>query len=218
MPGAGRLLPALYHIRPRGVDAPASGPYPATMAVGLPLGLSIVIATVIGMEALAWAVHRHVMHGWGWRWHRSHHEPRHCLFEKNDLYALVFAGISLLFFTLLARLWAPFWWVGAAMLVYGFLYTILHDGLVHGRLGFRAKPGNAYLKRLVQAHRLHHAVRDREGAVSFGFLYAPPVRNLRHQLRRQKAGSSSRRKPGSMNTDRAGSAPGVFMDPGSSPG
>ena len=33
-------------------------------------------------------------------------------FETNDLYALVFAGISLLFFTLLAEIWPPFWWVG----------------------------------------------------------------------------------------------------------
>jgi beta-carotene 3-hydroxylase len=165
------------------VDAPAAGFYPPAMAAGPPLAFSIVIATVIGMEALAWAVHRHVMHGWGWRWHRSHHEPRHGLFETNDLYALVFAVISLLCFTLLARLWAPFWWVGAGMLVYGILYAILHDGLVHGRLGFRTSPKNPYLKRLVQAHRLHHAVRERDGGVSFGFLYAPPVRRLRNRLR-----------------------------------
>lgn len=153
------------------------------MTLGPPLGFSIVIATVIGMEALAWVVHRYVMHGWGWRWHRSHHEPRHGLFETNDLYALVFAGISLFLFALAGRVWPSFWWVGVGTVVYGLLYAILHDGLVHGRLGFRAKPGNFYLKRLVQAHRLHHAVKERDGAVSFGFLYAPPVRRLRRRLR-----------------------------------
>ncbi len=47
--------------------------------------------------------------------------------------------------------------------------------------------GGAYLKRLIQAHRLHHAVRSREGAVSFGFLYAPPVKKLKEQLRQQAA-------------------------------
>ena len=165
------------------MDGPASRFYPAAMAAGATLGLSLAIATVIAMEAVAWAVHRHVMHGWGWRWHRSHHEPRHGLLETNDLYALVFAGISLLIFTLLPRLWPPFWWVGIGTLVYGFLYMLLHDGIVHGRLGFKVRPGNPYLKRLVQAHRLHHAVRGRDGAVSFGFLYAPPVRKLRRQLR-----------------------------------
>lgn len=146
----------------------------------------IVVATVVAMEALAWAVHRHVMHGRGWGWHRSHHEPRRGMFETNDLYALVFAGLSLLLFILSARLWPPLWWVGVGTLVYGVLYAILHDGLVHGRFGFRPSPRSAYLKRLVQAHRLHHAVRERDGAVSFGFLYAPPVRRLRRQLRRRR--------------------------------
>lgn len=141
------------------------------------------MATVVGMEAVAWAVHRYVMHGLGWGWHRSHHEPRQGAFERNDLYGLLFAGISLALFTFLAELWAPFWWVGAGTVVYGLLYTILHDGLVHRRLPFLPTPRSGYLKRLVQAHRLHHAVRTREGAVSFGFLYAPPVRRLRRELR-----------------------------------
>ena len=152
------------------------------------VSFGIVVATVVGMEAVAWAVHRYVMHGGGWAWHRSHHEPRQGPFEKNDLYTLIFAGISLASFTFLAELWAPFWWVGVGTVVYGLLYTILHDGLVHRRLPFLRTPRSGYLKRLVQAHRLHHAVRTREGAVSFGFLYAPPVRRLRRELRgREKA-------------------------------
>ena len=167
------------------MDGPAQWPYLGAMAPA-PLALGLVVATVVAMEAVAWIVHRYVMHGWGWRWHRSHHQPRQGRFETNDLYALVFAAISLLFFTLLAGLWAPFWWVGVGTLVYGLLYTLLHDGLVHRRLGFSANPRSGYLKRLVQAHRLHHAVPERDGAVSFGFLYAPPVRRLRRRLRRNR--------------------------------
>ncbi|HYW16639.1 MAG TPA: sterol desaturase family protein [Allosphingosinicella sp.] len=166
------------------------------MAGGWIVALCIVLGTVAAMELMAWAVHRHVMHGWGWRWHRSHHEPREGWFETNDLYALVFAAISLLFFTLLAGLWPPLWWVGVGTVVYGLLYALLHDGLVHRRLGFDLTPRSGYLKRLVQAHRLHHAVKGREGAVSFGFLYAPPVRRLRRRLREQ-ATTLSRQKPGS---------------------
>jgi beta-carotene 3-hydroxylase len=199
------------------MDADGQGAYLPVMTGGWILALAIVIGTVVAMEALAWAVHRHVMHGWGWRWHRSHHEPRKGWFETNDLYALVFAGLSLLVFTLLADLWRPFWWVGVGTVVYGLLYALLHDGLVHRRLGFDLTPRSGYLKRLVQAHRLHHAVKGREGAVSFGFLYAPPVRSLRRRLHRQGATSSGRR-PGSMNTDSGGSDTAVFMDPGSSPG
>jgi beta-carotene 3-hydroxylase len=151
------------------------------------LPLAIVALTVVAMEAVAFWVHKYVMHGWGWGWHQSHHAPRRGLFEKNDLYAFLFAGLSLLCFTWLAQLWSPAWWIGVGTVVYGLLYTLLHDGLVHRRLPFMRSPRRGYLKRLVQAHRLHHAVRERSGAVSFGFLYAPPVQRLRRELR-QRAG------------------------------
>lgn len=168
------------------MDWGRGGAYLAFMTDWL-LPLGIVAATVVAMELLAAAVHRHVMHGWGWRWHRSHHEPRAGRLELNDLYALLFAGLSLLFFTVLARLWAPFWWVGAGMVVYGLLYAAVHDGLVHGRFPLPRGWRRGYAKRLVQAHRLHHAVRTRDGAVSFGFLYAAPPRRLRRRLREREA-------------------------------
>lgn len=142
----------------------------------------IVAATVVAMEVVAAAVHRFVMHGWGWRWHRSHHEPRMGAFEKNDLFGLLFAGLSLIFFLLGAR-WPALWWVGIGMAVYGLLYAILHDGFVHRRWRMPRTPRNRYVKRLVQAHRLHHASRERDGGVSYGFLYAPPVRDILHSMR-----------------------------------
>ena len=151
------------------------------------LNAAIVLASFVTMEAIAWAVHRYVMHGWGWGWHRSHHEPRKGWFELNDLYALVFAGLSLLFFSALAAFWAPLWWVGVGTVVYGLLYGIVHEGLVHRRFPLPRSWQRGYLKRLVQAHRLHHAVRSRDGAVSFGFLYAPRPQALRHRLREQGA-------------------------------
>ena len=147
--------------------------------------VAAVVITVVAMEALATAVHRYVMHGWGWGWHRSHHEPSSTRFERNDLYAAVFAGISLGLFVL-GEHWPILWWVGVGTLVYGVLYFLVHDGLVHRRVPLpRARP-SGYLKRLVQAHRLHHSVRGREGAVSFGFLYAPPVPGLVKRLRAAK--------------------------------
>lgn len=144
--------------------------------------LLIVVGTVLAMEATATLVHRHVMHGPGWAWHRSHHEPRTGWFEKNDLYALVFAGISLVLFVAGGR-WPVLWWVGLGMVAYGLLYALLHDGLVHRRFAFVRPPRRGYVKRLVQAHRLHHAVHDKDGAVSFGFIYAPRVSRLLDQLR-----------------------------------
>lgn len=147
---------------------------------------SVVVSTVASMEFVAAALHRHVMHGFGWGWHQSHHVRRQGLLEANDLYAVVFAALSVVLFV--AASWYPLlWWVGLGMVIYGSLYALLHDVLVHRRLHFlRSPPKNAYLKRLVQAHRLHHAVRERNGAVSFGFLYAPPIHSLVRRLRAAK--------------------------------
>jgi beta-carotene 3-hydroxylase len=59
---------------------------------------------------------------------------------------------------------------------------VFHDGMVHRR--FKVPAGKSrYWKQLIQAHRIHHAVHTKEGAVSFGFLLARPVRELRAKLR-----------------------------------
>lgn len=148
----------------------------------------IVIATVVAMELAAMAVHRFIMHGPGWRWHESHHHQHSGLLEKNDLYAVVFAAISVSLFAAGNRV-PVLWWVALGMVIYGLLYALLHDVLVHQRIRFPRQPRRGYLKRLVQAHRLHHAVREREGAVSFGFLYAPPVAKLVSEVRGDRSES-----------------------------
>lgn len=144
----------------------------------------ITLAAFVGMEAFAWLVHRYVMHGPGWAWHRSHHEPREGWFERNDLYAVVFAVIAAgLFIVGSLPGWRWLWFVGLGATLYGVMYGVVHDGLVHGRWPFKVTPKRGYAKRLVQAHRLHHATHGRDGAVSFGFLYAPEVRKLKAKLR-----------------------------------
>ena len=150
------------------------------------LGTAVAAVTFVAMELVAAGVHRFIMHGPGWGWHRSHHERRTGWFELNDLYALVFASLSFGLFVAAARV-PLLWWVGLGMALYGVGYALLHDGLVHRRFPVSV-PANNYLKRLIQAHRLHHAVHERDGAVSFGFLYARPVQELRAKLRARLAG------------------------------
>lgn len=157
---------------------------------------AVVLLALAGMEIVAWWAHKHVMHGWGWGWHASHHAPHHTSparrFERNDLYAIVFASIAIV---LIALGGVPRR-VGIGMTLYGLLYLLVHDGLVHQRLpGWRWQPRRGYLKRLVQAHRLHHAVRGREGCVSFGFLWAPSPARLRQALRERDGGVPSPRRP-----------------------
>jgi beta-carotene 3-hydroxylase len=144
----------------------------------------VVLATIAVMEGVAYAVHRWIMHGpLGWRWHKSHHDHDHeGAFEKNDLYALVFAGLATALFALGSRWWPLLWWVAVGMSIYGIIYFFVHDGLVHQRWPFRAVPRRGYLRRLYQAHRLHHAVEGRDDCVSFGFVYAPRVEVLKERL------------------------------------
>ncbi len=135
----------------------------------------IIIATVLAMEFVAWSSHKYIMHGWGWAWHRDHHEPHDNLLEKNDLYGVVGAIMSMSMFgrgssvVLGNAAWPPATWIGFGILGYGIIYTFIHDGLVHQRY-FRFVPKKGYAKRLVQAHKLHHATIGKEGGVSFGFL------------------------------------------------
>jgi beta-carotene 3-hydroxylase len=150
-----------------------------------PAHVLVALLTFMAMEpAVAW-VHRHVMHGWGWAWHASHHRPRHGRFERNDLYSVIATALALLLFTV-SDPDRTLWWVGAGVTAYGLLYAIVHDGFVHRRLPFTYTRCNGYLRRLIAAHHLHHAVKEREGGVSYGFLYAPPVPVLRQQLMAQR--------------------------------
>lgn len=144
----------------------------------------IVLVTVAVMEGVAYSVHRWIMHGpLGWAWHKSHHDHDHeGVFEKNDLYAVVFSVFAIGLFAVGSRWWPPLWWIATGMSAYGIIYFVVHDGLVHQRWPFRAVPRRGYLRRLYQAHRLHHAVDGRNDCVSFGFVYAPPVERLKARL------------------------------------
>ena len=156
-----------------------------------PAILLLILVTVAAMEGVAWASHKYIMHGFGWAWHRDHHEPHDNVFEKNDLYGVVGAIMSISMFAvgsplvLGADAWWPGTWIGLGILVYGLIYTFIHDGLVHQRY-FKWVPKKGYAKRLVQAHKLHHATIGKEGGVSFGFIFARDPAVLKKELRAQR--------------------------------
>ncbi|MDB5677557.1 sterol desaturase family protein [Sphingomonas bacterium] len=155
------------------------------------IGILLFVATVAAMEGVAYVAHRWVMHGFGWFLHESHHRPRSGNWELNDLYAVIFAlpSIVLLLGGVQLGWWPGFVWVGAGIAAYGAIYFGFHDVIVHRRVATRYLPKSAYMKRIVQAHRLHHAVETRHGTVSFGFLWAPKPEVLKAELnRRGRAG------------------------------
>jgi len=160
--------------------------------MSVPAALLIVLLTIAAMEAAAWASHKYIMHGFGWAWHRDHHEPHDNMLEKNDLFAVVGAVMSIAMFAVGSPLvagaaaWEAGTWIGLGILGYGIIYTLIHDGLVHQRW-FRIVPKRGYAKRLVQAHKLHHATMSKEGGVSFGFVIARDPSDLKSELKRQHA-------------------------------
>ena len=149
-------------------------------------GLPLFLATILAMEGVAYVAHRWVMHGPGWFLHASHHRPRAGNWELNDLYAAIFAVPSIILILGGVQLGWGAWatWVGAGIAAYGAIYFGFHDVIVHRRVNHRYVPRSAYMKRIVQAHRLHHAVETKHGTVSFGFLWAPPAEQLKAELAR----------------------------------
>lgn len=147
-------------------------------------GLLVMIAVIAAMEVVAIVAHRWVMHGVLWVLHKSHHEPRLGLFERNDWFGVFGALVSMILF---------WWgvqggggplvvWIAGGITAYGAIYFGFHDVIVHRRVKHHWVPKSRYMKRIVQAHRLHHVVETKHGTVSFGFIYAPPVRDLLAQL------------------------------------
>ena len=151
------------------------------------VGILLFLATVAAMEGVAYVAHRWVMHGFGWALHESHHRPRTGMFELNDLYGAIFAvpSIALLYVGIQLGWGAGYAWVGGGIAAYGAIYFGFHDWIVHRRLPHRYIPKSDYMKRIIQAHRLHHAVETKEGTVSFGFLIAPRPEALKAELRRR---------------------------------
>ena len=162
-------------------------PHRYIAAMSIAAGLALFCLTVAGMELFAYAAHRWIMHGPGWFLHASHHRPRTGNWELNDLYAVIFAIPS--FVLLLGGVQLGWWpgctWIGAGIAAYGAIYAGFHDVIVHRRLAHRYVPRSAYMKRIVQAHRLHHVVETKADSVSFGFLWAPKPEDLKAELARR---------------------------------
>ncbi len=118
------------------------------------------------MEPLTYAIHRWVMHGAGWAWHRSHHRRRVSRFETNDWYPVVFAALTVVLMAA-GSLAHPLRWLiplGAGVTAYGASYAFVHDLYIHGR--FVHIPVLGPLERLRSAHSLHHSF----GGEPYGML------------------------------------------------
>jgi beta-carotene 3-hydroxylase len=119
------------------------------------------------MEPVTYLVHRYVMHGPGMGWHASHHGPRRGRFERNDLFPVCFASITIAVMAVGAAFpaLAVLLPIGAGITAYGVTYLFVHDVYAHRRLGRRIVRSST-LDRLASAHRIHH----QHGEEPYGFL------------------------------------------------
>jgi len=63
--------------------------------------------------------------------------------------------------------------IALGILCYGIFYVVFHDVVVHQRIKWRPLRQSHYLKRMIQAHYMHHSKHTRKDCEAFGFLYAP---------------------------------------------
>ncbi len=133
------------------------------------------VASFSVMELVAWSAHKYLMHGLLWHVHQDHHHPvKGRKFEKNDLFFIIFAAPAA------AGIWLGVvyenpWSLGLGIgtTVYGILYFLVHDVLIHRRFKWFDKTQNRYLVGLRKAHKVHHKNMGKEGGECFGMLFVP---------------------------------------------
>jgi len=135
------------------------------------LPIAIILGTLAGMEAFSWFIHKYLFHGPLWFIHRSHHQQRKGWFEFNDIFSLLFAGISV-YLMWMGRIDLDIkFWVGIGITVYGIIYFIFHDWFIHNRLK-SFKTQNSYLLGIRRAHKIHHKSTEKNPSEEFGLLLA----------------------------------------------
>lgn len=130
-----------------------------------------VFTGIIGMEVFSWWFHKYLMHGVFWKVHKTHHQHSAHWFELNDLFTVLFGGISVgLIFWGLPQFSFQFW-IGLGISLYGLIYFILHDLLIHKRIKVFKRPTHWFLEGILKAHQAHHRKNTKEDSESFGLLF-----------------------------------------------
>jgi len=134
------------------------------------LSVLTVLLTIFFMECLSWFIHKYLFHGPLWFMHKSHHEQSKSFFEWNDLFAILFAGISLFLMFIDGKNFGIKFFIGVGITTYGIIYFVVHDWFVHRR--FKTfKSNNSYLQAVRKAHKIHHKNMGKRNGKAFGLLF-----------------------------------------------
>lgn len=133
----------------------------------------VFVATFLGMEFMAWFTHKYVMHGFLWVLHKDHHHKDHdSWWERNDLFFVFYAVVSMYFFMVAEFQFAVA--IGAGIASYGLAYFLVHDIFIHQRFKLFRKADHWYAKGIRRAHKIHHKHLGKEDGECFGMLIPPP--------------------------------------------
>ena len=137
-------------------------------------GPFVLLAAFFGMEFMAWATHKFLMHGWMWFFHLDHHQVKPGFFERNDVFFLIYAIPSWLCIMLgmMNDLYVPVW-IGYGIAAYGFAYFLIHDVYIHRRFKWLRDIDTPYFLAIRKAHKVHHKYQGKEDGECFGMLLVP---------------------------------------------
>lgn len=135
----------------------------------------ITLGVFLIMECVTWLTHKYVMHGFMWYFHEDHHQPKYAnVFERNDIFFVIFAVPSIILFYLGASAGFNYlFFIGLGITIYGFCYFMIHDVLIHQRFKWFKNTKNKYLIGLRKAHKVHHKHLGKEEGECFGMLFVP---------------------------------------------
>ncbi|WNJ17053.1 sterol desaturase family protein [Pontibacter sp. G13] len=145
----------------------------------------VIFATFWAMELITWALHKYVMHGFLWNLHEDHHAPYQSTFQKNDTFLLIFAIPSWLAI-MLGMMYGSDISVdmGIGTAIYGVVYFLLHEGLIHQRIKLFKRTDNFFFRAIRKAHKIHHKHQGKAHGECFGLLIVP-VKYYKEALRRR---------------------------------
>ncbi len=135
------------------------------------INTTIVAISFAGMEALGWFLHKYVMHGPLWIIHKTHHQHRHGFLELNDIFSVFFGLIAIVLMATGGKTFDYRFWIGTGISLFGLVYFIIHDVIIHNRVKIPGLKNSAYFKRLTRAHKIHHKQIDKSKGKAFGLLW-----------------------------------------------
>jgi beta-carotene 3-hydroxylase len=137
-------------------------------------GPFVMLFSFAGMEFMAWATHKFLMHGAMWYFHEDHHDVKHHFFERNDVFFLIYAIPSWLCIMLgmMSDNYVPVW-IGYGIALYGFTYFMIHDVYIHRRIKWLRDIDHPYFMAIRKAHKVHHKHIGKEHGECFGMLLVP---------------------------------------------